>query len=224
MRGVVALACAAALLGAAPLPSAVPSALSPLAAATPLDAGAILAKMLERNPTLRSYRSRVHVDVRMLNFPFLAPKLDGTSYYRRPDTYEVVFDRVPPYAKGFSRLFDDVGDPAAWKKDERIAYQGTQRLNGRRVFVLRLTKQPHSDVLDHSLAYVDAQTYALAQMEWDYTNGGKIVMQQTYGLKDGYSVLTAQHATIDIPHVHAIADATYSRYRTNVAVTMPATP
>jgi hypothetical protein len=79
-------------------------------APVPADAQAIIAKMVARNPSLESYRSRVHVDVRMLNFPFLAPKLDGTSYFKRPDLNEVVFDRVPGYAKGFSRLFNDVAD------------------------------------------------------------------------------------------------------------------
>src|SRR5579871_237212 len=68
------------------------------APATPLDAHTILSRMSERNPTLRSYRARVHVDVRMYSFPYLAPKLDGTSYFKRPDFYEVVFDRVPGYA------------------------------------------------------------------------------------------------------------------------------
>ena len=46
------------------------------------DAHSVVQKMLDRNPSLESYRARVHVNVRMLNFPFLAPKLDGTSYYR----------------------------------------------------------------------------------------------------------------------------------------------
>lgn len=207
MRGLVASGLLVALLGAAATPPAAPP-----------DAPTILGRMIARNPNLQSYRSRVHVNVRMLNFPFLAPQLDGTSYYRRPDTYEVVFDRVPGYAKGFSRLFDDIGDPAVWAKDNTVTVQGTRALAGRPVFVLQLVKKKHSDVLARSLAYVDASTYALVQMEWDYTSGGKIVMQQAYAVQNGYSVLSAQHATIDIPHVRAVADASYTQYQTNVAL------
>jgi hypothetical protein len=187
----------------------------------PSDPHDIIAKMIDRNPTLQSYRSRVHVDVRMLNFPFLAPKLDGTTYFKRPNTYEVVFDRVPGYAKGFSKLFDDVGDPAAWEKDQNVSFVGPQTLDGRPMLVLRLTKKIHSDILDHTLAYVDPNTFALQEMEWDYTSGGKITMTQDYQAQDGYNLLASQHATIDIPHVRAVADATYADYATNVPGPVP---
>ncbi len=192
----------------------------PHAAATApaLRATAIVAKMVDRNPSLASYRARVHVDVRMLNFPFLAPKLDGTSYFKRPDNYEVVFDRVPRYAKGFSKLFDDVGDPGSWTKDNFVTYVGEQSLNDQPVLVLRLVKKIHSSILDQALAFVDPNSFELLQMEWYYTSGGKIVMTQRYRSEGGYTVLSAQHATISIPHVRAVADSSYGTYQTNVAV------
>jgi hypothetical protein len=200
-------------LGAGPAPDMVfPSS---------VDAATVLRHMADRNPSLDSYRARFHVDIRMLNFPFLAPKLDGTSYYQRPDTY-VVFDRMPSYARGFQRLFDDIGNPQAWEKAQNIAVEGTTWLNGRRAIVLRLTKKIHSDILDRTLAYVDASDYALIQMEWYYTNGGKITMWQQYRRQGMYSVLAAQRATINIPHVHALASASYGRYETNVAIVPPA--
>jgi hypothetical protein len=183
----------------------------------PSDAHAVIEHMLARNFSLESYRARVHVDIRMLNFPFLAPKLDGTSFYQRPDTYEVVFDRVPSYAKGFQRIFDDVGDPGVWERDQNVAVAPTQSLWGHPMIVLRLTKKIHSTILDHSLAYVDPYSYALIQMEWYYTSGGKITMTQTYREQGLFWVLSAQHATIDIPHVHAVADASYGPYQTKVA-------
>ncbi len=92
----------------------------------------VLRKMTDRNPTLQSYRARVHVDVRMLNFPFLAPKLDGTSYYKRPDLYVVVFDRMPSYAQGFQKLFNDIGNPNQWERDPNV---GDGRLMRRSMIV-----------------------------------------------------------------------------------------
>ena len=191
----------------------------PAAASVPAgdDAHAVIEKMIDRNPSLQSYRARVHVDVHMLNFPWLSPKLDGTSYYQRPDRYEVVFDRVPSYAKGFGKLFDDVGDPGAWEKDQNVVLVGTRALDGKPALVLRMTKKIHSTILDHTLAYVDPDSYALLQMEWYYTSGGKITMIQHYRQQGQYWVVAAQHADIDIPHVHAIADAKYGSYQTNVA-------
>jgi outer membrane lipoprotein-sorting protein len=195
-----------------------------VAASVSPDARTVLQHMVERNPSLQSYKARVHVDVRMLSFPYFAPKLDGTSYYKRPDTYEVVFDRVPSYAKGFQKLFDDIGDAAAWERDQKITLDGVQMLNGHPTYVLRLTKRIHSDILDHTLAYVDQASFALMRMEWYYTSGGKITMSQQYVRQGQYWVPSAQHADIQIPHVHAVADASYDAYQTNVAVAPEATP
>jgi len=182
------------------------------------DVRAVLRKMTDRNPTLQSYRARVHVDVRMLNFPFLAPKLDGTSYYKRPDLYVVVFDRMPSYARGFQKLFNDIGNPNQWQRDSNVAMDGSATIDNRPMIVLRMTKKIRSDILDHTLAYVDATTFDLARMEWYYTSGGKITMTQQYRSQGIYSVLSSQHATIQIPHVRAVADASYGTYETNVPV------
>jgi outer membrane lipoprotein-sorting protein len=182
------------------------------------DVRAVLRKMTDRNPTLQSYRARVHVDVRMLNFPFLAPKLDGTSYYKRPDLYVVVFDRMPSYARGFQKLFNDIGNPNQWQRDSNVVMDGSATIDNRPMIVLRMTKKIRSDILDHTLAYVDATTFDLARMEWYYTSGGKITMTQQYRSQGIYSVLSSQHATIQIPHVRAVADASYGTYETNVPV------
>ena len=94
------------------------------------DAAAVIAKMLDRNANLKSFQARVHVDMRMLNFPFLSPKLDGTAYFKRPNKSEVVFDSVPAYAKGFESLFDDVADPTSWQIDSNIVSHGRDKLDG----------------------------------------------------------------------------------------------
>jgi outer membrane lipoprotein-sorting protein len=181
-------------------------------------AGPILAGIAARNPALQSYQARVHVDVRMLNFPWLSPKLDGTSYFKRPDGYEVVFDRVPSYAHGINKLFGDIDDVASWEKYWNIGYDGVQTVDGRPLYVLRMTKKIYSDQLAEALAYVDPTNYEVVRMDWHYRNGGQITMTQTYRQQGQYNVVSTQHADIHIPHVRAVADATYGQYQTNVAV------
>jgi hypothetical protein len=182
------------------------------------DAQSVIARMAEQNPSLESYRARVHVALHMTSFPFLAPKLDGTSYFKRPDNYEVVFDRVPHYMKGFERLFDDVGDPLSWEREQNISFEGTTMLYGRPVLVLNMTKKIHSTILDHTTAYVDPDSYRLVQMEWHYTSGGTIVMRQWYREVGSFAVISQQHVEINLPHVHAVGDSVYDAYQTNVAV------
>ncbi len=182
------------------------------------DAHTIIQRIMERNPSLHSFQARVHVDVRMLNFPFISPKLDGTSYFKRPNDYEVIFDRIPGYAKGFKKMFADIGDPAAWERESNVVYDGERSLNARPVLALRMTKKIHSTILDHAIAYVDATSYEILQMEWHYSSGGTIVMTQVYKNEGSYTVIATQHADIQIPHVHAVADATYRQYQTNVGI------
>ncbi len=188
------------------------------ALSSPMSAHDVIVKLLDRNPSLTSYASRVHVDLRMLNFPFLSPKLDGTSYYKRPNNYEVVFDRVPAYAHGFDRLFDEIADPVAWEKYNNVKLLGTQQLYGRPMLVLSMTKKIHSTILDHTLAYVDPTDDEILQMEWHYTSGGLIVMRQWYRDQGPYRVVSQQHVEINIPHVHAVGDSQYGVYQTNIAL------
>jgi hypothetical protein len=203
------------------MPTATPTATAVASVSpAPADARELIARMLARNPSLNSYKARVHVDLHMLNFPFLAPVLEGTSYFKRPDNYEVVFDRVPGYAKGFEKIFNDVADPQHWQNDQNVDLRGTQVVDGRRYYVLYLTKKVHSDIIDHATAFVDPATYELTRMEWHYTDGGKIVMTQQYQRQGDYSFVTSQHVTIDMPriHVRAVGDSQYGIYQTNVAV------
>ncbi|HET9095848.1 MAG TPA: hypothetical protein VFN37_04250 [Candidatus Baltobacteraceae bacterium] len=178
----------------------------------------ILARIAARNPSLRSFQARMHVNVHMLNFPWLSPQLDGTSYFKRPDSYEVVFDRVPPYAHGINKLFGDIDDAAAWEKDSNITYAGMPTIEGRALYALRMTKKIYSDRIQDTVAYVDPATFQVVRMDWHYRNGGSITMTQTYRREGEYDVVAAQHAEIHIPHVRAVADATFGAYQTNVAV------
>jgi hypothetical protein len=194
--------------------------LAPVNAASdrPLDASAVIERMVASNPSLVTYRARVHVAVHMLNFPYLSPQLDGTSYYKRPGAYAVVFDHVPFYMRGFSKLFDNIGDPGAWEQDQNAVLLGTKVEAGRELYILRLTKKIYSDILDHTDAYVDAANYRLVRMEWHYRSGGSIVMTQSYRMENGFALPSGEHASVDIPHIRAVGDASYDRYQVNVPI------
>ncbi len=193
------------------------SAPSPKPSLRPMSAAAIVDKMLDRNPGLRSYRVRVHVTTRMFSFPFLSPTLDGTSYYKRPSKFVVVFDRVPAYAAGFSKIFNNVGDPGAWSKDNVVSYAGTREWSGRPVYVLKIAPRQYSDILAYARAIVDPDSWELVEMTWHYRNGGTISMRQWYRREHGYDVLAEQSAEINF-RVRATSHATYGTYQMNVPI------
>jgi outer membrane lipoprotein-sorting protein len=186
-------------------------------AQAPTDAPTIMQRIERRNPTLQSFQARVHVHAHLLTFPWLSPNLDGTSYFKRPDNYEVVFDRVPSYAHGIDKLFGDIADPVAWKKDSNIVFDGVRSVDGHAMLTLLLTKKIHSDQIKDTIAYVDPGTYQVVRMDYHYADGGTITVTQTFKQQGAYTVVATQHA--DIHHrVHAVADATFGTYQTNVAV------
>ena len=183
----------------------------------PTDPPAILARVIERNPDLSSYQSRLHVDIRLISFPFIGQHLDGSTYFRRPANYEVVFDRVPSYAKGFERLYSDVGDPSDWEKRFVISYAGVQQFEKRDDIVLHMVQRVRG-MIDHETVLIDPAAWTIDQIRYDYYNGGVITMTQHFGDVGGYTMLRSQTADIKIPHIRAVADGTYSEYQTNVAI------
>jgi len=189
------------------------------AGAVPSDPAALvaLAKVVQRNPNLESFEANVQVDVKMLSFPFLQPKLEGKTYFKRPGNFEVVFARVPWYAKGLEHLYADIGDPSTWDHRFVVMVDGEHLINGRRELALRMIQRVRG-MIDHEEVYIDEPSWTISQLEYHYYNGGTISLQQGFALVNGYAMVTSQSATIAIPHVRAVAMATYSGIRTNVAI------
>jgi hypothetical protein len=181
------------------------------------DVSLILERVIERNPELTSFQGRMHVDVRLISFPFLREHLDATTYYKRPSNYEVVFDHVPGYARGFEKLYTEVGDPSNWSKRFAITYQGEVAYKNRLDLQLHMVQRVRG-MIDHETVLIDPAQFTIDQIRYDYYNGGHITMSQEFRQVGDYLLLSTQSAEIAIPHVHAVADGRYDGYQTNVAV------
>lgn len=183
----------------------------------PTDVDEILARVMQRNPDLSSYQSRLHVDVKMVSFPFLSQHLDGSTYFKRPANYEVVFDRVPSYAKGFEKLYSDVGDPAKWEQRFYISYAGEEVFENRTDIALHMVQRVRG-MIDHEIVLIDPSAWTIDRIRYNYYNGGEVTMTQHFAQIAGYTMLSSQRAEIHIPHVRAVANGTYTDYQTNVAI------
>ncbi len=177
----------------------------------------LVASIIGQNAAMQSYEASVKVDFHLRTFPFVSEHLDGTTYFKRPDDFEVVFAKVPGYAKGFDRLYSDIDDPSSWERRFDMTLAGEKTFDGHRDVVLRLVQKVRG-MIDHEDVAIDPVAQHIDGMEWDYYNGGVIQMTQQYQHVGGFEVLAKQHAMILIPFVHAAADAAYSDYKTNVAI------
>lgn len=181
------------------------------------DPAVILERVNERDPNLSSYQSRLHVDVQLHSFPFLHQKLEGSTYFKRPANYEVVFDRVPSYAKGFEKLYTDIGDASSWEKRFVITYDGERQFENRKDIELRLVQRVRG-MIDHENVLIDRNAWTIDQLDYHYYNGGVISMKQHFSSISGHTMLASQQADINIPHVRGTAYGTYTDYQTNVAI------
>jgi ABC-type transporter Mla MlaB component len=177
----------------------------------------IVQNVVAQNADMRSYRAAVSIDFALRSFPYVSQHLQGTSYYERPGNYEIVFDSVPGYAKGFDKLYTDIGDPSSWPRRFNMSLAGENGFAGHRDVVVRLVQKVRG-MIDHEDVLVDPATWHVDEMDWHYYNGGEIAMSQEYEEVGGFSVLAKQHATIRIPFVHAGAEAVYRDYQTNIAI------
>lgn len=177
----------------------------------------LIRNVIDQNLDMRSYRATVAVDFRLRSFPYVSQHLDGTTYFKRPNNFEVVFKKVPSYAKGFDKLYSDIDDPTSWAERFDLSLAGERSVGGHRDYVIRLVQKVRG-MIDHEEVAIDPATWHIDGMVWYYYNGGSIAMTQEYQRVGSFDVLARQHATIKIPFVHAAADATYSGYETNVAI------
>jgi hypothetical protein len=179
------------------------------------DAGAtaVLARLSTDPHTPDAYSADVVLHVKLHSFPFLGLAVHGTSSFRRPGFYHFQLSNLPKVAAKFDDLNYDLGDPAAWSQrfDVSLAPQSTDD-----VPVLRLI--PKKRGLVRTLDIVtDAKGARILKATWSRYDGGTIVLEQTYAAFGSADIVTAQHATIDIPHMRAELSADYS----NVALDTP---
>jgi anti-anti-sigma regulatory factor len=177
----------------------------------------LIASVIAQDADVASYRAHVSVDFKLRSFPYISQHLDGTTYYKRPDNFEVVFENVPSYAKGFDKLYSDIDDPSSWDRRFAMSLVGQRKIGGHDDVVIRLVQKVRG-MIDHEDVAIDPDRAHIDSMEWYYYNGGVIAMTQTFERVGNVDVLAAQHATIRIPFVHAAADAAYTRYETGVPI------
>ncbi|MGH7660319.1 MAG: LolA family protein [Vulcanimicrobiaceae bacterium] len=183
----------------------------------PITVDDVIANMVARNAELTTFEARISIRLHS-GIPFLNPALEGNTYYKRPDRYEVVFTKYPSWAKSFEALYSDIGDPAVWYKRFSCSLHGTRTYKDHTDLVLRLIQRVRGEI-DHEDVLVDPRRWVIDEMEYVYYRGGHITVDQTYRQESGFYVLNTQHAMIAMPPFpRARADAQYSEYRLNVAI------
>jgi hypothetical protein len=185
--------------------------IAPPAAAVAAAPAIVLARLSTDPRAPEGYSADLELHVKLRSFPFIGLTVHGTSSYRKPGLYHYQLQNLPRIAAKFNDLHYDLGDPETWTARYDIAMSPASTADAP---VLRLTpKKPGGMV-----TYLDIETAGkngqMLKATWKRRDGGSIVLTQTYEAIGSTDVVTAQHATFDIPHMRAELTATY----TNVVV------
>jgi hypothetical protein len=187
---------------------------APPAAAVAAAPAIVLARLSTDPRTPEGYSADLELHVKLRSFPFIGLTVHGTSSYRKPGLYHYQLQNLPRIAAKFNDLHYDLGDPETWPARYDIAMSPASTADAP---VLRLTPKKPGGMVTYLDIVTDGKNGRMLQATWKRRDGGSIVLTQTYEPIGSTDVVTAQHATFDIPHMRADLTATY----TNVVVDTP---
>ncbi len=159
-----------------------------------------------RTASVRSYTSKLHVDLALRSFPYLKFHLNGTMTFRKPNVYSVHFERVPWFGKGFEDIKADPLQPATWPEHydvTSIAHDGDRTL-------LEMKDKTAGNIRD---VHAELDSDGLRRIEWLYVNGGNIDVRITPAAVAGVPLPAVEDAEIKLPAYHVTAHATFSDYK-----------
>src|ERR1700694_2054574 len=149
MRRAVALIATAALLAEAPAE----------------EASRTFAASGARTASVKSYTSRLHVDVALRSFPYLKFHLNGTMGFEKPTLYSVHFEHVPWFGKGFENIKADPLQPTTWPQHYDVT---SIEHRGERT-VLEMNDKTAGNVKG---VHAELDLDGLRRIQWRYVNGG----------------------------------------------------
>jgi hypothetical protein len=159
-----------------------------------------------RTASVKSYTSKLHVDLALRSFPYLKFHLNGTMTFRKPNVYSVHFERVPWFGKGFEDIKADPLQPATWAEHydvTSIEHRGDRTVLEMKDKIAGNVKGVHAE-LDPD---------GLRRIQWLYVDGGNIDVRVTPGPVDGVPLPAVEDADIKLPAYHVVAHATFSDYK-----------
>jgi hypothetical protein len=187
---------------------------APPAAALAAAPAIVLARISTDPRTPEGYSADLELHVKLRSFPFIGLTVHGTSSYRKPGLYHYQLQNLPRIAAKFNDLHYDLGDPETWTTRYDIAMSPASTADAP---VLRLTPKKPGGMVTYLDIETDGKNGRMLTATWKRRDGGSIVLTQTYAPIGSTDVVTAQHATFNIPHMRADLTATY----TNVVVDAP---
>lgn len=176
--------------------------------------GDLLARMSALDRGLHSYTATLKAHVALSTFPFLATDIVGTYYHKDPDLNKLeITSGLPGIAQQFGKLYPNIEPPARWNRVYRVTMNADDGKTAH--FTLVPRKAGNVESIE---AVVDDRSATVSSMTWNYGNGGKARMNDSYAHIGGYSLVVSQTGSVDEPSYKGTVTSSLSGYRLNPAL------
>jgi hypothetical protein len=177
----------------------------------------ILEKMKMVNRGLRDYSSTVRITgmarYSLLDIPLFA---EGIYYFKEPDKNKLKLSRGPHYLAQYPQALGwNLPSPDEWTGKVRESQE-----NGKDYIILKLIPiNGIGDLLKIEM-WVDRSTYLFSKQIYYYRNNGKLILDSSYRVVDGFSLFNKLTGHIEFPgkNIKGDAEAEYGDYRINQGI------
>lgn len=176
---------------------------------------AVLAKLSDDPTSPQQYSANITLHVKLKVFPFIALKLKGSSFYKRPGLYRFAFRGVPRAVDNFQNIAYDLGNPSVWGAKYTMALLRPSAPGQDAIVRLTPKKRGMVKALDVS---IDGTTGHMDSAVWSRFDSGTITLHQRYAAVGDKVIVSHQEATIAIPHMRAELVADYTNFELDADV------
>lgn len=174
---------------------------------------ALLARATNPNPTLNSYTATAQLSATLHAVVSIHKSYNGTVYYLRPNR-KIEFQGV---AGPLSR-FKDLASTTPTYEQATQQYDITPLTDNGTVSTYSLVPKKTGGRLKNIVVAVGDKSAMLGTTVWNYTNGGKLTVGQTYATVGTYRLPSEATISARFPGYSADGTLTFANYQPNATV------
>lgn len=173
----------------------------------------LLARATDPNPTLNSYTASAQLSALLHAVIPIHKTFDGTVYYLRPNR-KIEFQGVP----GALSRFRDLASTTPTYEQAIQQYAITPLTDDGTISSYSCIPKKTGGRVKNILVAINDESTLLSGAQWNYTNGGKLTLSQTYASVGNYRLPSKATISARFPGYSVDGTLTFSKYQPNATV------
>jgi len=173
----------------------------------------LLARATNPNPTLNSYTASAQLSALMHAVIPIHKTFNGNVWYLRPNR-KIEFQGVP----GALSRFRDLASTTPTYQQAMEQYAITPLTDNGKLSTYSCVPKKSGGRVKSVVVTIDDASALLDSAQWNYTNGGKLMFNQTYANVGNYRLPAKANISAHFPGYSVDGTLTFSNYQPNATV------